>query len=170
MSMEPFDSREERSIEMVSEWSRISRLMIQAQRARVHFDDSKLDRVARYSLLKTFLNDSVIRELAAHGETDSAREMWEAQRKRYADLMQEFSEEVMGLHRNRMKHRDASLSWTDYQVALRSTLRIRLTIFELKVAFALHGLGLPAGAYLASRACGRIRGCFPPADIILIRP
>ena len=154
---------------MVAEWSRLSRLMEQSIRARLDFDDRKLsDGVSRYSLLKTYLNDSVSRELAAQGQTSLAREIWQLQRKRYAELLNDFSKEVVASHRKRLEHRIASVSWNDYHHSVRSTLRIRLTIVELRVAFVLHGLGLSAGGYFASRACERIRGCFPPAEIVPI--
>ena len=167
--MDPFNSREERETELVAEWCRLARLMVMAHRARMDFDDTKLDRVARYCLLKTFLNDSVIRELSLQGDTDSAYDLWVAQRQRYAVLLAEFTKDVMDVHRNRVQHRVASLSWTDYRATVRSMIRIRFTIFELRVAFRLHGFGFSAGQYLATRACSHIRSCFPPAKIVPIR-
>jgi len=172
MSMEPLDSRKERELKMVAEWNRWGRLMQEAIQERIEFDDSKLSgRVTRYSLLKTYLNDSLIREIAAGGDKERACEMRKLQRKRYAILLSEFAHEALEAHRKSKEHRIASVSWTDHQHAVRSAFRIQLTVFELRVAFALHGIGLTVGGHLAARACTRIQYCFPaPQKVVPIRP
>jgi hypothetical protein len=168
MSKEPDGTEWE--LEIIAEFYRAARLMEKAVWARIDAERIKaLDRVSRYSLLKMYLDDSVIEELEAQGEKARARKMRETQRQQFATLLTEFSREALASQNEGKESRDALNSWVKHRHAVRATLTIRYTVFELRVAFLLHGMGIPASTFFARRACARIRYCFPPAAVIPLR-
>ena len=162
----------EREVRVVTEWNRLGRIAEEAIRCSLDFSEAECaDQISRFSLLKTYLNDIVLRELIANGKIERARELRQRLRRKYASLLREFARAAFDAARDQKLNSTASELWDNYRFADgRLAFTIRLTILELHVAFCLHGLNSRLGGKVAAHACTRIRYCFPPAEIVVICP
>ena len=144
----------ESELELASNWSRTSRLMLESIWLRMDFDPKEIKNPKeRYAPLKWLLNDERATYIRSETEPGTARDFRRFRRTKYSELLKQLQADLNASFRERISDMERGGCWRGYAALASQSLGAQLCVGILRTASLLHLLHLPGPNDLAILAC-----------------